>query len=145
MDTIYGALSVYLLIAFVWGVGYMLLEKLHPGSLALGVMHQPNQQIDWTDCMFYSFVTLTSLGYGDIVPLSPQSRSLSILESVSGTMFVAVLIARLVGLYSATRTMTAGAGSSSSNRVEKLPPQTSYPSRTAAPNYPEGHSGTHAD
>ncbi len=101
LDTIYGALSVYLLIAFVWGAAYMLLETLHPGALAS--TRQPNHQIDWSDCMFYSFVTLTSLGYGDIVPVLPQSRSLSILEAVSGVMYVAVLIARLVGLHSTTK------------------------------------------
>lgn len=103
LDTIYGALSVYLLIAFVWGAAYMLLETLHPGSLALTSTRQPNHQIDWSDCMFYSFVTLTSLGYGDMVPVLPQSRSLSILEAVSGVMYVAVLIARLVGLHSTTK------------------------------------------
>lgn len=103
LDTIYGALSVYLLIAFVWGVAYLLLEKLHPGALAMHSSPHPNHQIDWSDCMFYSFVTLTSLGYGDIVPVLPQARSLSILEAVSGIMFVAVLIARLVSLYSTTK------------------------------------------
>jgi hypothetical protein len=62
-----------------------------------------NHKIDWFDTMFYSFVTLTSLGYGDIVPMTAQARSLSILEAVSGIMYVAVLISRLVGLYSAQR------------------------------------------
>jgi len=50
--------------------------------------------------VFYSFVTLTSQGNGDIVAMTAQARSLSILEAVSGTMYVAVLVARLVGLYS---------------------------------------------
>ena len=100
LDTIYGALSVYLLIAFVWGVAYMLLEALHPGTLAMDSTRHPNHQMDWSDCMYYSFATLTSLGYGDIAPVLPHSRSLSILEAVSGVMYVAGLIARLVGLHS---------------------------------------------
>src|SRR5207253_9110433 len=58
-------------------------------------------RLDWFDCVFYSFVTLTSLGYGDIVPMTAQAWSLSILEAVSGIMYVAVRIARLVGLPSA--------------------------------------------
>jgi len=103
LDTIYGALSVYLLIAFLWGTAFMLLETLHPGALAPNASSHPNHPIDWSDCMFYSFVTLTSLGYGDMVPVIPESRSLSILEAVSGIMYVAILIARLVGLYSSTR------------------------------------------
>jgi len=100
-DTIYGALSVYLLMAFAWGIAYLLLETLQPGGLALDAARHPNHKVDWSDCMFYSFVTLTSLGYGDMVPVSAQCRSLSILEAVSGIMYVAVLVARLVGLYSA--------------------------------------------
>jgi len=103
LDTIYGALSVYLLIAFVFGAAYLLLETLHPGALAMNSIRNPNHQIDWSDCMFYSFVTLTSLGYGDMVPVISQSRSLSILEAVSGIMYVAILIARLVALYSTTK------------------------------------------
>jgi Ion channel len=103
LDTIYGALSVYLLIAFVWGAAYLLLETLHPGALAMSSSRDPSHHIDWSDCMFYSFVTLTSLGYGDIVPVTSNSRSLSILEAVSGIMYVAVLIARLVGLHAASK------------------------------------------
>jgi Ion channel len=98
-DTIYGALSVYLLMAFVWGIAYLLLETLQPGGLSMDIARHPNHKVDWFDCMFYSFVTLTSLGYGDMVPISAQCRSLSVLEAVSGIMYVAVLVARLVGLY----------------------------------------------
>lgn len=100
LDTIYGAISVYLLKAVSWGDAYLLLETLHPGALAMNAARYPNHLIDWSDCMFYSFVTLTTVGYGDIVPVISQSRSLSILEPVSGTMYVAILIARLVSLYS---------------------------------------------
>ena len=102
-DTIYGAMSVYLLMAFVWGIAYLLLETIQPGGLSMDAARHPNHTVDWFDCMFYSFVTLTSLGYGDIVPISAQCRSLSIVEAVSGIMYVAVLIARLVGLYAARK------------------------------------------
>jgi Ion channel len=102
-DTIYGALSVYFLMAFVWGIAYLLLETLQPGGLSMDPGRHPKHTVDWFDCMFYSFVTLTSLGYGDIVPIGAQVRSLSILEAVSGIMYVAVLVARLVGLYAARK------------------------------------------
>jgi hypothetical protein len=101
LDTIYGALSVYLQMAFAWGIAYLLLETIQPGGLSMDVARHPNHKLDWFDCMFYSFVTLTSLGYGDMVPISAQCRSLSVLEAVSGIMYVAVLVARLVGLYAA--------------------------------------------
>jgi ion channel len=102
-DTIYGAISVYLLIAFVWGASYLLLETLQPGALAINTTWHPKHTIDWPDCMFFSFVTLTSVGYGDMVPITAPARSLSILEGVSGIMYVAVLVARLVGLYSSEK------------------------------------------
>ena len=98
-DTIYGALSVYLLMAIVWGVAYLLVETLQPGALSIDTTRHPNHRVDWSDCMFFSFITLATVGYGDIVPVTAHSRSLSILEAVSGTMYVAVLVARLVGLY----------------------------------------------
>jgi hypothetical protein len=85
----------------MWGIAYLLLEKIQPGGLSINAARHPNHDVDWDDCMFYSFVTLTSLGYGDVVPISPQCRSLSILEAVSGIMYIAVLLARLVGLYAA--------------------------------------------
>ena len=107
-DTIYGALSVYLLMAFVWGVAYMLLETMQSGALAMDIVRHPNHKIEWFDCRFYSFVTLTSVGYGDMVPISAQARSLSVLEAVSGIMYVAVLVARLVGLYSAPKSGLQG-------------------------------------
>ncbi len=102
-DTIYGAISVYLLMALTWGTLYLLLVTLQPGALKLDATRHPNHTIDWSDCVFYSYVTLTSLGYGDIVPMTPHARSLSILEAVSGIMYVAVLVARLVGLYAAPK------------------------------------------
>jgi Ion channel len=101
-DTIYGAISVYLLMAVVWGAAYMLLETVQPSAFSMDIARHGNRGMDWSDCVFYSFVTLTTIGYGDIVPMTAQARSLSILEAVSGTLYVAVLIARFVGVYAAT-------------------------------------------
>src|SRR5499433_2257777 len=78
-DTIYGALNVYLLMAIAWGAAYLLLVTVQPDAIVMDVARHPNHRMDWFDCMFYSFVTLTSLGYGDIVPMTAQARSLSIL------------------------------------------------------------------
>ena len=102
-DTIYGALSVYLLMAVLWAAAYLLLQTLQPGAIVMDAARHPNHTMDWFDCVFYSFVTLTSVGYGDIVPITAQARSLSILEAVSGMMYMAVLIARLVGLHAAAK------------------------------------------
>lgn len=77
--------------------------------------------MDWSDCIFYSYVTLTTVGYGDMVPITSQARSLSILEAVSGTMYVAVLIARLVGLNAAARSKPDPAPSTPIAATSRLP------------------------
>ena len=99
-DTIYSSLSVYLLMGIAWAAVYSLLVTLHPGAVVMDAARHRNPRMDWSDCVFYSFLTLTSQGNGDMVPVTEQARSLSILEAVTGTMYVAILIARLVGLYS---------------------------------------------
>jgi hypothetical protein len=106
-DTIYGSLNVYLLMALAWGCAYLLLETIQPGALSMDAVRHPNHHIDWYDCIFYSFVTLTTIGYGDIVPVTDRARSLSILEAVCGVLYVAVLVSRLVGLYCSIRARSA--------------------------------------
>lgn len=72
-DTIYGALSVYLLMAITLAAAYLLLVTIQPGAIVMDTTRHPNHRMDWFDCVFYSFVTLTSLGYGDIVPITSGS------------------------------------------------------------------------
>jgi Ion channel/Acyl-CoA dehydrogenase, C-terminal domain len=96
-DTIYRAISVYLMLAIVWGAAYMLLQTVQPGAFSMDTARHGNRGMNWFDCVFYSFVTLITIGYGDIVPITAQARWLSVLEAISGTLYVAVLIARLVG------------------------------------------------
>jgi ion channel len=123
-DTIYGALSVYLLMAITWGAAYMLLETLQPGALAMDAIRHPNHQMDWFDCVFYSYATVTTLGYGDIVPITAQARSLSILEAISGVLYVAVLVARIVGLYSAAKFQINPKASDLNTNPERVKEQT---------------------
>lgn len=100
-DEIYGAICVYLLLGIIFASVYSLAEVLHPGSFYL----DPNRDIDraltWGDLLYYSFVTMMTIGYGDITPLTANARSLSILQAAAGVLFVAITIARLVGIYSA--------------------------------------------
>ena len=123
-DTIYGGLSVYLLMAIAWAAAYLLLVTIHPGAIVMDAARHPSHRMDWSDCVFYSFVTLTSLGYGDIVPMTAQARSLSILEAVSGIMYVAVLIARLVGLHSAGRYQINSEAAGFNTNSERIKEQT---------------------
>jgi voltage-gated potassium channel Kch len=96
VDTLAGAVSAYLLVGITYGLAYGLVEQLHPGSFRDTV--EPRHVISSSEFMFFSFVTLTTVGYGDIVPWGPHARALAILEGVTGIMYPAVLIGRLVGL-----------------------------------------------
>jgi voltage-gated potassium channel Kch len=90
-----------LLIGITFGLAYLLIESLVPGSFKDTV--QPGKHFTPADFTFFSFVTLTTVGYGDIVPWGPHARSLAILESVLGIMYPAVLVSRLVGLHGRKR------------------------------------------
>lgn len=101
LDTLAGALCSYMLIAFLWAEAYNLFEYLHPYSFAAVSNNQQRQE--WPDLLYFSFTTLTGAGYGDITPGTAQSRSAALLESVTGVFYVAVMIARLMGLHISNR------------------------------------------
>jgi len=94
------AVNCYLLIGILFSFFYMLVEIYEPGTsfVLAGDLTQPV----WNHLYYFSFVTLTTLGYGDIQPVSPIARSLAIAEAVSGVLFTGILVARLVGLYGAS-------------------------------------------
>jgi hypothetical protein len=94
-DLIMGAVCVYFFIGLMWAFVFSLLESLQPGAFRVG----QGVTTDIVNFVYYSFVTQTTLGYGDITPISTPARSLSLLEAVIGQLYVAVLIARLVGLH----------------------------------------------
>jgi hypothetical protein len=98
-DKIYGAICVYLLVGFAWAFGYAIMELMDPGSFS-GVVDTDRADVGRVLQMrYFSFATLTTLGYGDIVPRSPAARTLATLEAMMGQVYLAVLIARLVGLH----------------------------------------------
>ena len=94
-DLITGAVCAYLLIGIVWTFVFYFLELANQGSFALGGTFRH----DIGPFLYYSFVTLASLGYGDIVPLTSPARSLAVLEAVTGQLYLAITIARLVGVH----------------------------------------------
>jgi voltage-gated potassium channel Kch len=95
-ERLYAAACVYLLAGLAFAMAYRVLALFDPGSVV--VVTAPEQPIDFATAIYFSFVTLATLGYGDVVPVSPVARSLAIVESVGAQLFVAILIARLVGL-----------------------------------------------
>jgi hypothetical protein len=97
LDTIKGGISVYFLMGCLWAFLYQLLLLVTPE--AISIAHYTGR---WSDYLYFSFTTLTTLGYGDIVPVSGMARNLTILESSLGQIYMTVLIARLVGLHMST-------------------------------------------
>ncbi len=98
-DKIYGALSVYLLIGVTWALLFTLIEGIRPQSFLIADVQGASIREISTHLTYYSFVTLTTLGYGDITPLTPTAKAFSFVEAVFGQIYLAVLIARLVGLH----------------------------------------------
>ncbi len=103
MDKIYGAICVYLLLGMLWANLYGILEIAQPGSFSFpertstGTLVEQSDYRDLEhDLTYYSYVTLTTLGYGDITPVTHRARQLSWLEALFGQLFIAITIARLV-------------------------------------------------
>ena len=97
-----GAVAAYLLIGLIFAGAYDLLAALAPGAfLQNGAPMAPDAL--GGDFVFFSFVTLTSTGYGDLVPVHPVGRSLAVLEAITGQLYLAILLARLVSLEVAGR------------------------------------------
>jgi hypothetical protein len=99
-EVLCASISVYLMFGLVWAMGYRLVACTNPASFAYNAAAVGNQSMTGFSSFYFSFVTLSTLGYGDITPASPVARMLVVMESMTGTMYVAVLIARLVALYS---------------------------------------------
>lgn len=97
-DKLHGALAGYIMLALLWAFIYTISESFTPGSFSF-------QHIDATDphafyhLLYFSFTTLTTVGYGDITPVTDQAMSFTMIEQFSGVFFVGILIARLAGLY----------------------------------------------
>ncbi len=101
IDTIALAVCAYVLLGFLWQLFYIPLAVLDPGAFSFNVTNATTTLQD--NLHYFSFVTLTTTGYGDTLPISPLARSLAILEALTGVLYLAVLISRLVGQYSSDR------------------------------------------
>jgi voltage-gated potassium channel len=98
-DTVFGAICGYLLLGVAWGLAYAMVHAANPESFQLSDairphLEQPGHSRDVF--VYYSFVTLTTVGYGDVAPISIPARTLSWVEAVVGQLYVAVLIAGLI-------------------------------------------------
>ena len=92
LDTIFAALSGYYLMGFAWALIYALIERFAVDSFSVDISANLDQ------AFYFSFATITTLGYGDIVPTSPLTRALVTTEALVGQIYLIVLVARLVAM-----------------------------------------------
>ena len=96
-DHLYGAACIYMMIAVTWTPLYLLILATDKAAFAGSALMVPN--VTWREIMYFSFSSLTTLGFGDIVPMSNLARSATSLEAVTGNLFLAILIGRMAGLH----------------------------------------------
>ncbi len=119
-ETISMAVSVYLLLGLCWGVLYILIFELDPQAFNFGSSPSPTSGLAYNEAhlfpvfIYFSLTTLATIGYGDITPASLQARYAAVAEGITGQFFLAILVARLMGLY-----ITRSA--SSDSRGERAP------------------------
>jgi hypothetical protein len=92
---LYTAVSIYLLIGYTWAALYCAWDVFYPGSIQLGSQTTNHQSV----LLYFSFVTLSTIGYGDVVPLSGEARMLAVLEGVTGVLYIAITVGILVSTY----------------------------------------------
>ena len=97
LNKIIGAICIYLLIGLTWAMLYLFTNLAIPDSFHGLTSTAIGEQ--FSEFLYYSFVTITTMGYGDILPIRPIARTLAYLESIVGQFYVAVLVAWLVGMY----------------------------------------------
>jgi hypothetical protein len=92
---LYTAVSIYLLLGLLWTTLYLAMDAFYPGSIRIGSLPADRQ----TELLYFSLITLSTIGYGDIVPLSGEARILAALEGVTGVLYIAITVALLVSRF----------------------------------------------
>ena len=92
LNILLGSVSVYFLLGIIWSILYVLFGRLYTNAFSTEITNA-------LDLVYFSFTTLTTLGFGDITPIAAPVKSLSIMEATTGQIYLSIIIARLVGLY----------------------------------------------
>ena len=102
-EVLCAGISTYLLLGLSWSFAYLLVAQLAPDAFFLNNGTTTGHSLHGADAFYFSLITLSTVGYGDIIPVSNVARMLAAMEAITGSLFVAVFIARLVALYSSER------------------------------------------
>jgi len=92
---LYTAVNIYLLLGLLWTALYLAIDAFSPGSIQIG-SHPADRQ---AELLYFSLVTLSTIGYGDIVPINGEARILAALEGITGVLYIAITVALLVGRF----------------------------------------------
>jgi hypothetical protein len=98
-DVLCAAIATYILMGLAWSAAYLLESHAELGAFAFSSVHRPDQGLQSFEAFYFSLVTLTTVGFGDITPVSPVARMLAATEAMVGVLYVAILVAHLVSLY----------------------------------------------
>jgi voltage-gated potassium channel len=99
-EVLCASISAYLMLGLMWTIAYWLVDQLTPGGAFSYNTNAGTRSMNGFNGFYFSFITLSTVGYGDITPVSRIARLLAAMEAMTGLLYVAVLIARLVSLYS---------------------------------------------
>lgn len=94
-DKLYGAGAIYLMLGIMWMYFYGIIQYFYPGAFSA-----TGATLNLYDLLYFSFTVLTTVGFGDIVPVHPVARGMTMMEQIVGVLYVAILIARLSSMYS---------------------------------------------
>jgi voltage-gated potassium channel len=98
-DSIFGAVCGYLFLGLAWAMSYSMIETFQPGSFQISQsLRTSGEHPQPCVLMYYSFMTLTTVGYGDVTPISPTTRTFAWIEAITGQFYLAIIVAGLVSM-----------------------------------------------
>jgi voltage-gated potassium channel len=97
LNMLMGSICVYILVGISWSILYYFESVIHPGAFN-GIAEMSGKQ-RFTELLYYSYVTVSTLGYGDVTPVTPIARTLAYLEALFGQFYIAILVASFVGMH----------------------------------------------
>lgn len=101
-EVLCAGISGYVVMGLLWSLAYILVAQLSPGAFVFTAGPASGQVMKGFTALYYSFITLSTVGYGDIIPVSGAARMLAMVEATVGIFYTTILLARLVTLYSST-------------------------------------------
>jgi hypothetical protein len=103
METLKGVICAYFLVAFIFAYIYLLIEAVQPGSILIrgeSVNVYADAHFYFISMLYYSFVTLLTIGYGDVISVGNNAQTACVIEGIMGQFYIAILVSRLVSVYS---------------------------------------------